>query len=113
MTDLQEQPDGAIGEPGHEVPARVCTAAQLRRFIKSRPYVPLHELRRRFELNGEADEMTAIATPEGEVFLGLPSREAGFVEDLLRQGDLGLELCTDPPARVVVGVYPTRPVARS
>ena len=25
-----------------------CTAPQLRRFIKSRPYVPMHELRRRF-----------------------------------------------------------------
>ena len=31
------------------------TAAQLRRFIKSRPYVPLHELRRRFELNGDLE----------------------------------------------------------
>ena len=25
-----------------------CTQAQLRRFIKSRPYVPMHELRRQF-----------------------------------------------------------------
>ena len=37
-----------------------CTGAQLRRFIKSRAYVPMHELRRRFELNGEA---VAISTP--------------------------------------------------
>ncbi len=112
MTDLQEQPDSAMGEPG-QTPGRACTAAQLRRFIKSRPYVPLHELRRRFELNGDADEVSRIATPEGDVFLGLPSREAAFVEELLRQGDLGVELCTDPPARVVVGVYPTRPVGRA
>ena len=39
------------------------TAAQFRRFIKSRPYVPLHELRRRFELNGELDEVSLVVVP--------------------------------------------------
>ena len=37
--------------------AQGCTQAQLRRFIKSRPYVPMHELRRRFDINGEADDV--------------------------------------------------------
>ncbi len=92
--------------------ASSCTAAQLRRFIKSRPYVPMHELRRRFELNGDADDVYPIQTPSGLVFLGLPEREAHFIADLVRQGDVGLELCTDPDVPMVVGVYPMRPIVR-
>lgn len=89
-----------------------CTAAQLRRFIKSRPYVPMHELRRRFELNGGADEVTPIATATGTVFLGLPDRESQFVADLVRLGDVGLEICRDPTAPMVVGVFAMKPISR-
>lgn len=88
------------------------TAAQLRRFIKSRPYVPLHELRRRFELNGELDEVHSIDVPDGLVFVGLPRREADFVATLVREGDVGVELCWDPDVPIVVGVFPIRPVTR-
>ena len=89
------------------------TAAQLRRFIKSRPYVPLHELRRRFELNGDLDEVAAIDVPEdGQVFVGLPRREADFLEGLVRDGEVGLELCRDPVVPLVVGVFAMRPVTR-
>jgi hypothetical protein len=89
-----------------------CTQAQLRRFIKSRPYVPMHELRRRFELNGAADDVNPITTSEGVVFVGLPSRESGFIAELVRQGEIGIELCHDPAVPMVVGVYATRPIAR-
>lgn len=89
-----------------------CTQAQLRRFIKSRPYVPLHELRRRFELNGQPDDVSAIRSSDGTIWVGLPHRESGFLEDLLRQGDIGVELCRDPSVRIVVGVYAMRPVSR-
>ncbi len=89
-----------------------CTQAQLRRFIKSRPYVPMHELRRRFELNGQPDDVTPIQAPDGTIWIGLPHRESGFVADLLRQGDIGVELCRDPAVRIVVGVYAMRPVSR-
>jgi hypothetical protein len=89
-----------------------CTQAQLRRFIKSRPYVPMHELRRRFELNGSADDVTPIQGPEGTIWIGLPGRESVFVEELLRQGDIGVELCHDPQVSIVVGVYAMRPVSR-
>ena len=92
--------------------AHGATAAQFRRFIKSRPYVPLHELRRRFELNADADDVVPIDTPEGRVFVGLPEREGQFVADLARQGDIGLELCRDPQVPIVVGVYPMRPISR-
>lgn len=88
------------------------TAAQLRRFIKSRPYVPLHELRRRFELNGDLDEVHPIDVPDGLVFVGLPRREADFIGTLVRDGDVGVELCWDPDVPVVVGVFPIRPVTR-
>lgn len=87
------------------------TAAQLRRFIKSRAYVPLHELRRRFELNGDADDVLPIDTADGRVFVGLPERESQFLSELVRQGDVGLELCRDPDVAIVVGVYPMRPVS--
>jgi len=89
-----------------------CTQAQLRRFIKSRPYVPMHELRRRFELNGQADDVTPIHAPDGTIWIGLPYRESGFVAELLRQGDIGVELCRDPAVRIVVGVFAMRPVSR-
>jgi hypothetical protein len=90
------------------------TAAQLRRFIKSRPYVPLHELRRRFELNGDLDEVALVETTEyGRVYLGLPVREADFIAGLVRDGEVGLELGHDPIVPVVVGVFPMRPVVRT
>jgi hypothetical protein len=88
------------------------TAAQLRRFIKSRPYVPLHELRRRFELNGELDDVSEIQVPDGQVFVGLPRREADFIAGLVRDGEVGVELSRDPCVPIVVGVFAMRPVTR-
>ena len=89
-----------------------CTQAQLRRFIKSRPYVPMHELRRRFELNGQPDDVSPFATRDGTIWVGLPEREAAFIGDLVRQGEIGLELCHDPVVRIVVGIFAMRPIAR-
>jgi hypothetical protein len=89
-----------------------CTQAQLRRFIKSRPYVPMHELRRRFELNGSFDDVSPISTEQGCVYVGLPRRESAFIAELLRSGDIGVELSHDPPVPIVVGVYAMRPVSR-
>jgi hypothetical protein len=88
------------------------TAAQLRRFIKSRPYVPLHELRRRFDLNGDLDDVAPVELPDGQAFIGLPPREAELLAQLARDGDVGLEFATDPSSPVVVGVYAIRPVPR-
>ena len=90
------------------------TAAQFRRFIKSRPYVPLHELRRRFEVPGELDDVAPIELPvHGRVYVGLPPREAEFIATLVRDGDIGVELSRDPNVPIVVGVFPMRPVTRS
>lgn len=90
-----------------------CTAPQLRRFIKSRPYVPMHELRRRFGINGGEDDVTSVDLSSGRVFVGLPAREGALLGELLRGGEIGYELSLDPRSPVVVGLYPMRPVART
>ena len=41
-----------------------CTVAQLRRFIKSRPWIPMHELRRRFGIYGGDDDVSPIRVGE-------------------------------------------------
>ena len=89
-----------------------CTQAQLRRFIKSRAYVPMHELRRRFAINGEADDVRAVETRDGRYFAGLPDRECGYLADLVDKGEVGLELCHDPCVDMIIGVYAIRPVGR-
>ncbi len=90
-----------------------CTAPQLRRFIKSRVYVPMHELRRRFGIDGTEDDVHPVELESGRVFVGLPSAEARLLQELLRGGDVGFELSRDPSTPIVVGVYPMRPVARN
>lgn len=110
---MPDDENSAPQEEGTEA-QRGPTAAQFRRFIKSRPYVPLHELRRRFELNGGLDDVSAVEVPgHGRVFVGLPEREAAFIATLVRDGDIGLEMARDPDVAVVVGVFPMRPVTRS
>jgi len=89
-----------------------CTQAQLRRFIKSRPYVPLHELRRRFGLNGADDDVTAVDLEDRRLFVGLPAREAGLLGELMRHGEVGYELLLDPTSPIVIGVFPMRPIQR-
>lgn len=104
---IREAPTQSAADMGGSV-----TQAQLRRFIKSRPYVPMHELRRRFELNGATDDVSPIRVADGTVYVGLPGRESQFIAELVRQGEVGVELCHDPPVPIVVGVFPMRPIAR-
>ncbi len=89
-----------------------CTMAQMRRFIKSRPYVPIHELRRRFEIEGFEDDVNPVPTDRGTIFVGLPPQEARFLSDLIRTGEVGCEMLLDPCSPGVIGVYAMRPVAR-
>lgn len=113
--------DNAATEP-HHVPATTaepaiertaqCTAPQLRRFIKSRPYVPMHELRRRFAIDGGDDDVTPVHIEPGWIYVGLPSHEGRLLGDLLRSGEIGYELSLDPRTPIVIGVYPMRPIAR-
>ena len=99
--------------PPHERATPTCTAPQLRRFIKSRAYVPMHELRRRFGINGTEDDVTLLEMDGRHIFVGLPPREGRLLSELLRGGDVGFELSMDPQTPIVVGVYPMRPVPRN
>jgi hypothetical protein len=105
------------GEAPEEEPAQPgrrpgCTLAQMRRFIKSRPYVPVHELRRRFLIEGDDDEVNAVPTDKGLFYVGLPPAEAAHLAELIKAGEVGYELLLDPASPAVVGVFPMRPVAR-
>jgi hypothetical protein len=101
------------GEAAFDGPTAQCTAPQLRRFIKSRAYVPMHELRRRFAINGSEDDVTQVDVDTRRIYVGLPEREGRLLGELLRGGDVGFELSLDPVTPIVVGVYPMRPVPRS
>jgi hypothetical protein len=105
--------NGAGPEGEDQSVERGATAPQLRRFIKSRAYVPMHELRRRFAINGGDDEVTGVDVDRQRVYVGLPEREGRLLGELLRGGDIGFELSMDPISPIVVGVYPMRPVTRA
>lgn len=78
-------------------------------FIRRKSYVPLCEIRRRFELDGE--EGTFIEADDGlRVFAGLPGNTAAAVEKLWRQGKIGIDLSVEFDCRVIIGVYPMSPV---
>ena len=97
---------------GQDVYRPTCTQAQLRRFIKSRPWIPMHELRRRFGIDGGDDDVSPIRVGGHTLFIGLPPSEGGMIAELLGS-DVGYELSLDPCTPVVIGVYPLRPVPRS
>ena len=73
----------------------------------------MHELRRRFAINGGDDDVTALEVDRRIVYVGLPPREGRLLGELLSGGDIGVELSLDPVAPIVVGVFPTRPIPRS
>ena len=74
--------------------------------------MPIHEIRRRFLIATEDDDVAGIELGSRLVFVGLPPREGEMLGELLRAGEVGYELQLDPVAPVVVGVYPMRPVSR-
>ncbi|HEY7452717.1 MAG TPA: hypothetical protein VIA02_09435 [Candidatus Limnocylindria bacterium] len=87
--------------------AKRPSTSSLRRFVSSRPYVPVAELRRRFGLD-EPDAMVRISHNGTTAFIGVPAREAAKLEELWARDELGVELSVDVHAPVVVGVFPMR-----
>ena len=83
------------------------STSSLRRFITSRPYVTIAELRRRFGLD-EPDAMTHIRRNGTSAWIGLPDREATKLQELWNRDELGLELSVEVRAAVAVGIYPMR-----
>jgi hypothetical protein len=76
-------------------------------FIRSRSYMPIHEIRRRFMI--EDEDATVVYDQFGPVYMGLPPKPANVVIELSKQGKIGLECSVDFNARVLVGVFPMHP----
>jgi len=85
------------------------STSSLRRYLTSRPYVPVADVRRRFGL--DPDAMSLVSRNGTTAFIGLPDREAAKLQDLWMRDEIGVELSVEVHAPVVVGLYPTR-VAR-
>jgi hypothetical protein len=83
------------------------STSSLRRFITSRPYVTVAELRRRFTLD-DPDAMAHVQRNGTSAWIGLPDREAAKLQELWQRNELGMELSVEVRAPVVVGVYPMR-----
>ena len=83
------------------------STSSLRRFITSRPYVTVAEIRRRFGLD-DPDAMAHLQRNGSSAWIGLPLREATKLEELWHRDELGLEMSVEVRAPVVVGVYPMR-----
>jgi len=83
------------------------STSSLRRFITSRPFVTVAELRRRFGLD-DAETMVRLERNGTVAWIGLPEREAGKLQDLWHRDEVALELSVEVRAPVVVGVYPMR-----
>jgi hypothetical protein len=83
------------------------STSSLRRFIASRPYVTVAEIRRRFALD-DPDAVTHVARNGTSAFIGLPEREALKLQELWNRDEVGMELSVEVRAPVVVGIYPMR-----
>jgi hypothetical protein len=75
------------------------STSSLRRFITSRPYVTVAEIRRRFGLD-DPDAMAHLQRNGTSAWIGLPEREATKLEELWHRDEVR--------APVVVGIYPMR-----
>lgn len=83
------------------------STSSLRRFLTSRPYVPVAEIRRRFGID-DPDCMCRVERDGQSAYVGLPEREALKIQDLWSRGEIGLELSVEVRAPVVVGIFPMR-----
>ncbi len=81
------------------------STSSLRRFITTRPYVTVAELRRRFCLD-DPDAVCCMRRDGSSAFVGLPEREAAKLQELWERGEIGLEMSVEVRAPVVVGIYP-------
>ncbi len=72
--------------------------------VRSRSYISVADVRRRFSVDA-SDDVTSMIGPGGRVYVGLPAHQAKLLEDLWRDGKVGLELAPDVKAPIVTGVY--------
>jgi hypothetical protein len=82
------------------------STSSLRRYLTSRPYIAVADIRRRFGL--DPDAMSVVARNGTTAYIGLPEREASKLQDLWQRDEVGVELSVEVKAPVVVGIYPMR-----
>ena len=82
------------------------STSSLRRYLTSRPFISVADIRRRFGLDAEA--MSVVSRNGTTAYIGLPEREATKLQDLWQRDEVGLELSVEVRAPVVVGVFPMR-----
>jgi hypothetical protein len=82
------------------------STSSLRRYLTSRPYIAVADIRRRFGL--DPDAMSVVARNGTTAFVGLPEREATKLQELWLRDEVGVELSVEVRAPVIVGVYPMR-----
>jgi hypothetical protein len=82
------------------------STSSLRRYLTSRPYLAVADIRRRFGLDPEA--MSVVSRNGTRAYIGLPEREATKLQDLWQRDEVGVELSVEVKAPVVVGIYPMR-----
>jgi hypothetical protein len=82
------------------------STSSLRRYLTSRPYIAVADIRRRFGL--DPDAMSVVSRNGTTAYIGLPEREASKLQDLWQRDEVGVELSVEVRAPVVVGVYPMR-----
>ncbi|MBA2632964.1 MAG: hypothetical protein H0U86_08215 [Chloroflexi bacterium] len=82
------------------------STSSLRRYLTSRPYIAVADVRRRFGLDPEA--MSVVSRNGTTAYVGLPEREASKLQDLWQRDEVGVELSVEVRAPVVVGVFPMR-----
>jgi len=102
LVDIEEAPAPALPGDGK----RRLTASSLYWFISSRHYVPIAEIRRRFQL--DATDGTLLSDDDGIIHIGLPDQAARALLDLKKKGKIGLEFAPEYELRIVVGAYPMR-----
>lgn len=82
------------------------STSSLRRFITTRSYVTIAELRRRFGL--DEPDVCCLKRDGRTAFIGLPEREALKLQELWLRDEIGLEMSVEVRAPVVIGIYPMR-----
>ena len=82
------------------------STSSLRRYLTSRPYIAVADIRRRFALDPEA--MSVVSRNGTTAYVGLPEREASKLQDLWQRDEIGVELSVEVRAPVVVGIFPMR-----
>ncbi len=86
------------------MPKKRLSKSSLLWFIRSRSYASIPDIRRRFNLD-VGEDVVAIPTSQGRVYVGLPSDAARALGDLVRENRVGLELRPGLLARVALGAY--------